>query len=311
LPMLVASILGLRALGCAAYARSCRRHCGWRWKPAWPRRETACELLALGGWIGVSNLVGPLLTTMDRLLIGALVPLGKVGLYAAPCDLLSRLMVIPYALVATVFPSVASVTHGAPARQALSVISRWLHLGMFPLLFLTMTLAQPAMALWLGEDAGLDAAAVMQILVPGIYLNTLAQGPATLIQAAGRPRDMALLHLMELPIFLGLLWMLTARWGIVGMAAAATIRFAFDALAVTWLAQRGLRLGAWAWPAVLECAGVVVALLAAGLACRDWEVSLMVAALGLPLLLWHGWARVLSAGERASLRAVLLRARAG
>ena len=301
LPTLVASILLLRVLGCAVFALACRRHCGWHWQLRWPRSEIIHELLALGGWMSVSNVIGPLLTSMDRLLIGALVPLRSVGLYSAPYDLLSRLMVIPYAVVAAVFPSVTSVLPGAPARQALSELSRWLHLSMFPLLFAVMALAHPAMALWLGDESGGQAAWVLQILVPGIYLNTLAQGPATLIQAAGRPRDMALLHLLELPVFLLLLWTLTAQLGIVGTAAAATLRFALDAVAVTMLAQRGLQIGGWPWRLTLECGAVAACLLAAGLLCHEWAASLAVTGLGLVLLAAHGWVRVLRDSERQRL----------
>ena len=52
-----------------------------------------------------------------------------------------------------------------------------------------MALAHPAMTLWLGPDIGTQAGEVLQILAVGVFLNALAQGPATLIQAAGRPRD--------------------------------------------------------------------------------------------------------------------------
>ena len=301
LPTLVAGILVLRVLGCAVFALACRRHCAWHWRLHWPRREITRELLALGGWMSVSNLVGPLLTSMDRLLIGALVPLRSVGLYSAPYDLLTRLMVFPNAIVAAVFPSVTSVPPGAPARQVLSELSRWLHLGMFPMLFTAMALAHPAMVLWLGEESGGQAAWVLQILVPGIYLNTLAQAPATLIQAAGRPRDMAVLHLLELPVFLLLLWALTERLGIAGTAAAATLRFAIDAAAVAMLAQRGLQIGAWPWRLTLECGAVVAGLLAAALLCRGWAASLALTVVGLVLLTVHGWVRVLRAGERQRL----------
>ena len=79
LPAVVGTILLLRVGGAVAYAVTCRREAGFGWRPQRPDRQRARELLALRGWMSVSNLLGPLLSHMDRLLIGALVPLPQGG----------------------------------------------------------------------------------------------------------------------------------------------------------------------------------------------------------------------------------------
>ena len=306
LPAVVGMIVVLRIVGTLAFALACSRRFGFRWRVHRPDRTLSLELLSLGGWMSVSNIVSPLLSYLDRLLIGALVPLRGVGIYAAPYDLLSRLMVLPYAVMAAFFPAATAIEPGgAAAKRALCDLSRYLFLLMFPLLFVAMALAQPAMGLWLGPQIGAQAALVLQILVVGVFCNALAQGPATLIQAAGRPRDMAMLHLFELPLFLLLLWQLTARWGITGTAIAATLRLSLDAAAVFVLALRGLVARPWPWRGAVLPALLAAALLALAQPCSDWAAAAALIGIGGAMYLLLGWKLILLPEERQQIVAWL------
>jgi O-antigen/teichoic acid export membrane protein len=308
LPAVVGSIVAVRAVGTAVFALACRRDSGLIWRPAWPAAEETRPLLAVGGWMSVSNLVSPLLSQLDRLIVGALVPLRAVGIYAAPADLTSRLMALPYAIVGAFFPRASQIAPGGPeAARAVADLTRWLYLVMLPPLVALMALAWPALTLWLGAGIGGDAALVLQLLLPGVFANTLAQGPATLIQAAGKPRDMALLHLAELPLFLALLWALTARFGIVGTALAASLRLVLDTGAVFWLAHRGGIAPAWRWGRALAALAAAALALALVSPCRSWAVALPAALLGGGLVAALGWRFGLLAHERERLLAVIRR----
>ncbi|MFN9746410.1 MAG: oligosaccharide flippase family protein [Betaproteobacteria bacterium] len=310
LPAVVGAILMLRVLGTAALAATARRHAAFSIWPLRVEREALRELLQLGGWMSMSNFVSPLLSQLDRLLISGLVPLRDVGVYAAPFDLLSRLMVVPYAIVNAVFPGATAVQPGTPeARQAAGDLLRWLAVAMFPVMLAVVALAQPATTLWLGPDIGPRAATVLQVLALGVFVNTLAQSPATLIQAAGRPRDMALLHLAELPLFLALLASLTAAYGIEGTAVAASLRMVLDSMAVALLAQRGLRLGSWPWQALWPSAVVMTLLFGAALACRSWGQALGLLVASALLAGPWAWRRLLRRHERQQLVAYVLRRR--
>jgi O-antigen/teichoic acid export membrane protein len=302
LPTVVGAVFVLRALGTWVYAKQSKRRCGFVWRAQRPAREQVHELLRLGGWMAVSNIVGPLLTYLDRLLIAALVPVRTVGIYCAPYDLLMRVMVIPYSVVAAYFAQAAVVQPGSvAASRALADISRYLLLVMCPVLFATMALAAPVMRLWLGEEIGRQAGQVLQILVIGVLFNALAQGPATLIQAAGRPRDMALVHLCELPLFLVLLWWLTAHHGIVGTAWAATTRATLDAAAVFALTRRQLVSSAVSWWPALVPALAALPLFALAWWCRDWVSAGTLLLLGGPAWAAYGWWGLLRPGERVQI----------
>src|SRR5205807_9594323 len=48
-------------------------------------------LFIYGGWVTVSNLIGPLLTYVDRFFIGALLSMAAVGYYTAPYEIATKM----------------------------------------------------------------------------------------------------------------------------------------------------------------------------------------------------------------------------
>ena len=238
LEAVVGLVVFIRILANAAHAYACSQYCGLRFRPAMPDRASSRELFSLGGWIAVSNFVSPLMTYLDRLIIGGLLPVRMIAYYATPYDILGKLMIFPYALMNALFPAAAGLgSDTVRARVMYFGTLRVMFVLMFPPIFLVVTLAGPGLTLWLGSSFADHATVAMQVLAVGILFNVLAQVPATMIQAFGQPRWMAIMHLCELPLFLVTLWFFTSRFGIVGTACAATLRFTLDALAVFALAQ--------------------------------------------------------------------------
>lgn len=302
LEAVVAVVLALRVLGTLLHAVVCARHCGWRPWWALPSAEATRELFRLGGWIAVSNVIGPMLTYLDRLLLGVLVPMRSVAIYAMPYDVVSKSMMIPAAIMATLFPLASGLQRGsAQAQRMLGNSVRVLFVLMVPVIFLFIVLARPGLELWLGLEIAEQGATVLQILAVGVLFNALAQGPAMLIQAAGEPRWLAKLHLIELPLFIALLWLLTARFGIIGTAVAAFLRNALDAAVVFWLAYRRVAFSVMDWRAALPPATVGLLLLALGTWPSTWREALPVALAGSLVFAGYAWARLLSPSERSQL----------
>lgn len=216
----------------------CRRHSGVRLTLRWPDRRISRELFAVGGWMSVSNVVSPLLSYLDRLIIGGLVPLEMVAYYSTAYDVITRLMIVPYSIMGAMFPIAASVhVRDAQARVVVSDSARALFLVMCPALFACFVLASPLFGLWLGPAFAQHGTLVLQILALGLLMNSVAQAPATIIQAAGNPKWMAVLHLIELPVFLATLWWMTRHFGITGTAVAGLLRYGVDAVFVALLAR--------------------------------------------------------------------------
>jgi O-antigen/teichoic acid export membrane protein len=306
LQSVVGAVVIVRLVGAVAFRVLCYRHAALSLSRPQFSKPAAAELLQLGGWMSVSNIVGPLMTYLDRLLLGALVPIREVAFYATPFDLVSKLMILPYSAMAALFPRSAGIQPGSPAAIAmLDKSMRAIAIVMFPPLLLAAALAHPLLTAWLGDEFADRAAPVLQLLALGMLFNSIAQAPATLIQSAGVPRHLAQLHLVELPLFLLSLWLLTTKFGIIGTALAAVLRSLIDAIAVYLLAihgpARGVILGQ-RWLFMSAIAGFcAVSILAA----ESWLSCFVVGFSGVSLFLFTAWFVFVDHQERSSLRALL------
>jgi O-antigen/teichoic acid export membrane protein len=208
---------------------------------AWERSAVG-PLLRFGGWMTVSNVVGPLMVTLDRFLIGAVVSMTAVAYYATPYEVVTKFWLLPGALLGVMFPAFSASFAQDRERTALlfgrSVKS--LFLVLFPIMLCTVALAQDGLKLWLGAEFAQHSFRVLQCLAVGVFINSLALVPFTLVQGVGRPDLTAKLHLIELPMYLALLWWMIGARGIEGAAIAWTARVAADALFLFFVARRFL-----------------------------------------------------------------------
>ncbi|MDP2107259.1 MAG: oligosaccharide flippase family protein, partial [Desulfobulbaceae bacterium] len=67
-------------------------------------REAVNSLLSYGGWVAVTGMIGPLLETIDRFLIGAILGAQAVTHYTLPYQLVTKARVIPSSLSRALFP---------------------------------------------------------------------------------------------------------------------------------------------------------------------------------------------------------------
>ncbi len=272
---------------------------------AW-ERASAGPLLRFGGWMTVTNVVGPLMVTLDRFLIGAIVSMAAVAYYATPYEVVTKLWLIPGALVGVMFPAFSTSFVQDRGRAALlygrSV--KYIFLILFPIILLIVVLAQNGLKLWLGAEFAQNSTRVLQWLAVGVFINSLAQVPFAMIQGAGRPDLTAKLHLIELPCYLLTLWWLIGARGIEGAAIAWTGRVTIDALVLFGLARRFLptspSLLPWKTVSLLApaLAFMVLATLAQGLVLKG--VFLLVTIL---VFAFTAWFLILTPEERILVQA--------
>ena len=268
------------------------------------RRAAVMPLVRFGGWMTVSNVVSPFMTYLDRFFIGAILPLAAVAHYVTPYEVVTKLLVLPLAMIAVLFPAFASSFMNDRARTGV-LFERSLRvvlLLMFPLLLTVVVFAHEGLTMWVGAEFARASTPVLQWLAIGIFVNALAQAPFAVLQGVGRPDLTAKLHLVELPIYVAALWWLAHRYGIVGVAAAWTLRATIDFGALLILALRLVpdavsrvqrtMLGALAALAALATATVVQG---------EYPkiVFLGAAFAGFAVL---GWTRVVQPSERDSLK---------
>jgi O-antigen/teichoic acid export membrane protein len=287
------ALLMLLARGAAAAAFAWRL---WRlvpigralMRPERPRAALARQLLGQGGWMTVSNVVGPLLTYLDRFVVGALLGTAAVAWYVTPYEVLGRLTVLPGILLGVLFPALATAFASDPARaRALygdaAVVLRH---ALGAVCLLVLLFAEALLAAWIDAGFARQAAPVAQWLAVGIWINVVGHTPFTFLQGIGRADLIAKVHLAELLPYLALMAWWTHSHGIAGTAAAWTVRVLADTLLLNLLVRRvhpplagrvtselralALGLAAFGGAAMLEPPALRLALLALAAAHAAW-----------------------------------------
>ena len=212
----------------------------YRHTPLSPRPHLAVNevksLLHYGGWITVTGLVGPLLTVFDRFVIGARMGMVAVTAYTVPYNLVMYLSILPSSLQTALFPRFAMVdSDEAKALAARSVLS--IAAIMTPIVVIGLLLIKPFLIFWVGVALAEKTIPVGQILLLGIWINTLAFIPFTYLQGRGRPDLPAKFHVLELLPYVAILWLLIDLLGVPGAAWAWDLRVLVDALLLFWAAQ--------------------------------------------------------------------------
>jgi O-antigen/teichoic acid export membrane protein len=236
---IVALLLGGRVLLCIVYLLACLRTMPSLLSGFALRADVIRPMLSFGSWVTVSNVVSPVMQSMDRFLIGALLSVSAVSYYSAPFDMISRISILPAAVAGVLFPAFA-VTFMQDRNRLEMLLNRglkFIFLAVFPVVLLIVTFAPEGLRLWLGPSFADQATSVARWLAAGTLVNCLALIPATFIQGIGRPDITARLHLIELPVYLlGASWLIYTR-GIKGAALAWAIRVLLDALLLFIIAE--------------------------------------------------------------------------
>jgi O-antigen/teichoic acid export membrane protein len=232
--LLVARVIVLVAHAWLAYKAVPALHA----RVIFARRELR-ELLHFGSWMTVSNLISPLMYMADRFVIGSLISVAAVAYYTAPYEAVTRLWMIPSAATGALFPAFASgfradrVRVARLYRRALGMV----FLILLPIVLAILFFARELLGLWLGTAYAENGERVLQWLAAGVLVNSVGQVAFAFVQAAGRPDIPAKLHMLEVPFYVALMWLLIPTFGIAGVAAAWSLRCMLDTAALCAAAE--------------------------------------------------------------------------
>ncbi|WP_114810879.1 flippase [Paraburkholderia kururiensis] len=205
-----------------------------------PRLGTSKALFSFGGWMLVASVTNMVAESLDRVLLGTGLGARFVTYYTVPQNLVTRLNIVPNALVRTLFPRLSAVRRDHAdeiARQSLEFLN-----GVFTPVALVATLVlEPFLRLWVGNVIANEAAPVGRILIIGVWLVGQASVTRILIQSQNNPAAAARVGLIELPIFAGLLWFGIAHFGLAGAAVAVVARALFDYVVLLYLSRIHMR----------------------------------------------------------------------
>jgi O-antigen/teichoic acid export membrane protein len=197
-------------------------------------RGEARKLLGYGGWMFATNVFYPALASADQFVIGSVMGVASVAHYAVPMGLVQRSVAVPIALGRTLFPRMSSLPGDAAhalGRRALTMMAYGFAAICAPAIILSPTFFR----YWISADFAAVSAPVAQVLFPGIWMGALSLVGFTLLQSQGKADVTGKLNIVEFLPFVAVLWVSTAAFGIVGAAAAWTLRSIADALIMLWL----------------------------------------------------------------------------
>lgn len=302
LPLVVSAVCVSRVLATIIYLFLCLREDPQLAEHRRVDPSRIGPLLRFGGWVTVAAVATGVMLSLDRLVIGARVSARAVAYYATPYEASKQILFVAGAFSSVLFPGfAANVEHDRDrAERLFGQGVRASFVGLFPLALIASVLSTVLLEIWIGSEFARHSASILQVLPVGVLINGLAFVAFAMVQSA-QPAVVAILACVELPLYLGALWLLLQADGIEGAAIAFTLRVAFDTTALYFLTNRlGLvrsgTLFSIARLALIGVAAIMLGWLVPGTAAKIGYVLVVLAAFA-PL----AWFRILTAGERERL----------
>lgn len=196
-------------------------------------------IFVLSGWITVTNIIAPAIVYIDRFLIGVLISAAAITYFATPFEIVSRLLLIPSAIVGVLYPVIAFNYRldFELVRRIFFKAAKYIFLIIAPLIILMMVFAKSGLSIWVGQRIADHSWLALQLLAIGIFFNSLAQIPFTYLQAIGKPNVTGKLHMIELPFYFAAMWFAIKFYGINGAAAIWLLRSFVDSLLLFLLSK--------------------------------------------------------------------------
>ena len=240
LAWMVAGLIAARAIVLLAHLWLVHQKLPTGWASARFNNENMRSLFSFGIWMTVSNIIGPLMVTADRFIISAVLGASVVAYYTVPFEVLLRVLVVPGALTAALFPRLAAIinTDNDEAKRLYKNCLKIITAVLVPTFVVIALGSKWGMTLWLGHDFAEHSWRIVAVMALGLMLNGIAHVPFAAIQAKGDARTTAWLHIFELLFYIPLLFFCLKHAGLMGAAVAWTTRAFFDLVALLLLVKR-------------------------------------------------------------------------
>lgn len=201
------------------------------------------KILQFGAWMTLSNIISPLMVNADRFFISYVLGASVVAYYTIPFDIVIRFLILPASLTSVLFPRFTSLLH-TNMKETINLYKKSLFTIfklMIVLTILIIIFSYLGLKIWINQEVALRSYKLLIILSIGVFFNSLAQIPHSLIQAAGKVKLTSLLHVLEFIIYIILLIILLKNFGLIGASIAFVIRTIIDFLALSYFSKKILK----------------------------------------------------------------------
>jgi O-antigen/teichoic acid export membrane protein len=278
------------------------------------RRAPLRKLASFGVWVTISALIVPATVYLDRVLIARLTSLQALAYYSVAYDLTSKLLFVSGAAAAAAFPALSATSSNETTHRILAQSTRMILVGLGLPCALLVGYAEPVLALWAGPEIADSSAAALRVLALATLINGLGFMPYALVEAKGFPQVVTVYHVIELPLYGTVTYLLVREMGIKGAAVAWLLRMLVTIPLFSLICGRiaGVEVGRVVL-GVARCAGavglVMVLLMLAGrlTTVSGNHATALVSILASTVASWWVlWRWGLGTGDRAAMRGALL-----
>lgn len=197
----------------------------------WMASSTATHfkmLMSHGVWITLSNVLSPIMSSFDKILLGNITVLKNVAFYTTPMEMVSRLWAIPSAVTRIFFPQFAAAETDQHIQLQFRHAGQIMGLFIFPVSLIIFAFAQELISIWIGSEFSAESYPLAQWMIIGILFNAFNWIPFGWLQATKHVHWTVYTVIIEVPLFLVAFYFFTERYGLVGSAAVWSGRLIFD-----------------------------------------------------------------------------------
>lgn len=199
-------------------------------------REAVDHLLGMGRWITVSSIINPIFSYADRFFIGFIISAEEVAKYTIPFDVVTQFLIISGAISSVAYPSFSKLSISNP-DACKDLFGRWLlriSVVMFIIVIMLWNILPYILPWWIGSIISEESVSIARILCLGVFVNSVGVIIYSFIHSYKRTDITAAFHLIELPFYIVLLYILIAKYGAIGAAWAWVGRVFIDALLLSF-----------------------------------------------------------------------------
>jgi O-antigen/teichoic acid export membrane protein len=270
-----------------------------------PQWDVVKGLFSFGGWVFISTVTTIVTESLDRVLLGAVLGARPLTYYSVPKNLVTRLNIVPLALIRALFPRL-SVVNREHAQALTQQSLEFLNGAFTPIAIFAMLAVGPFLQQWVGNEIASVSAPIAQILIVAVWLLGQAETTRVLIQSQLNPATAALASFLQLPAYMVMLWFAIKRFGLPGVAVANIVRTMFDYVILLWLSHIPAR------PIVLDMLAHLAFLLVGLWLANSMLTPSVTLAAGIFLVAVNVvWSLAMSPGLRGLGRSLLLRLQGG
>ncbi len=190
-------------------------------------------------WIGISNLFGTFLAYMDRISITLISTLSEMAYYSTPFEVISRILIIPGAIITVIFPKMSSNKNDSPELKKIIKTSYILCASVIsPILIFAGYFSSEILENWMGGTFSTQSSIILRVTCIGIFFNSLAHIPFAAVQAIGSPQGASKIHMFEIIPSALLFIYFVQNFGALGASYAWMIRAFCDLILMQYVLTR-------------------------------------------------------------------------